>query len=191
MRWDALFDDLQGQMAASELLDLESEITERARLEIARITLIDRLRAATSRRITVDLAYGLQFSGAIRQIGSDWILLSEGSQSVVVLLRNIMAIEGLGAETLTASSLVRQNFRSLSSALRLLARDRAMVTIYLMVSDESRRRFHAVIDRVGEDHCDIAVVRDGEVRRQREVLVRKTIPFGAILAIASLREAHD
>lgn len=191
MRWDALFDDLQGQMAASELLDLESEITERARVEIARITLIDRLRAAISRRITVDLAYGLQFSGAIRQIGSDWILLSEGSQSVVVLLRNIMAIEGLGAETLTASSLVRQNFRTLSSALRLLARDRAMVTIYLMVSDESRRRFHAVIDRVGEDHCDIAVVRDGEVRRQREVLVRKTIPFGAILAIASPLEAHN
>lgn len=191
MRWDALFDDLQGQMAASELLDLESEITERARVEIARITLIDRLRAAISRRITVDLAYGLQFSGAIRQIGSDWILLSEGSQSVVVLLPNIMAIEGLGAETLTASSLVRQNFRTLSSALRLLARDRAMVTIYLMVSDESRRRFHAVIDRVGEDHCDIAVVRDGEVRRQREVLVRKTIPFGAILAIASPLEARN
>ena len=46
MRWDALFDDLETQMAASERLDLDAEIAERTRSESAAVELADRLRGS-------------------------------------------------------------------------------------------------------------------------------------------------
>ena len=44
MRWNALFDDLEAQLAEAEVLGRESEVSERARAELASIGMADRLR---------------------------------------------------------------------------------------------------------------------------------------------------
>jgi len=46
MRWDALFADMEAQLAASERLDLDAEIAERARVDAAAVELADRLRGS-------------------------------------------------------------------------------------------------------------------------------------------------
>ncbi|BAS17203.1 hypothetical protein AHiyo8_55060 [Arthrobacter sp. Hiyo8] len=44
-----------------------------------------------------------------------------------------------------------------------------------------------VIDRVGKDHFDLAVMLPGEVRRSGNVVSVATIPFQSLAALRSLR----
>jgi hypothetical protein len=50
-------------------------------------------------------------------------------------------------------------------------------------------RLAGVIDRVGKDYLDLAVLNPGEVRRSHQVSQVATIPFTALAAIRSLRTA--
>src|SRR3954468_13291350 len=75
VRWDSLFDDLEGQLEAADSAEFEAELRERERAERARLRVVDRLRGAHNREIDVALAGGHRQRGTLRRVGADFVLL--------------------------------------------------------------------------------------------------------------------
>ncbi|MEJ1113868.1 hypothetical protein WBN73_05375 [Paenarthrobacter sp. CCNWLY172] len=184
MRWDSLFDDLEAQFSAERALEAESEITERARMELAGIELGDRLRGATGSGLKLFLADGNIIHGVLGRVGAGWLVLPEGSRQWLVPLAAVLTFQGLGRLALKPVSTVRQ-LPGIASVLRALARDRSAVVVHLSTRAGGGVKVNGVIDRVGRDHFDIAVVRDGEVRRAGNVASVMTVPFSAVAALCS------
>lgn len=186
MRWDALFEDLEAQLASERSLGLESEISERARVEIAGIDVADRLRGAIGQKVDVKLRSGTLLSGALSHVGSEWLVLDEGRHQWLVPAAAVLTYQGLGRQARAAQSKAAQRL-GLASALRVLARDRAELAVHLLGSTPEERAMRGVIDRVGRDHLDLAVMMPGEVRRPGNVVSVVTVPFQSLAALRSLR----
>ncbi|MDR6988993.1 hypothetical protein J2Y66_003501 [Paenarthrobacter nitroguajacolicus] len=185
MRWDSLFDDLEAQFSAERALEVETEITERARVELAAIELGDRLRGAAGADIKVFLTDGSIIHGLLRHAGGDWLALSEGSREYLVPLAAVLSFQGLGRLALKPAVRMRLPL-GIASALRALSRDRSELEVHLNAQTGQGYKLQGVIDRVGRDHFDLAVVPHGEVRRERNVASVMTIPFTALVALCSL-----
>lgn len=185
MRWDALFQDMEAQLAADQKLALESEISERARVEMAGIALADRLRGTLGRELSVLLSSGMRVSGVLAHVGSEWIVLSEAAQQWLVPYSAAASYQGTGRQVLQDPG-VRARL-GLASALRGLARDRAEVTVHLVMGMLQETALFGVIDRVGKDHFDLAATGSGEARRQGNVSSVVTVPFASLAALRSLR----
>lgn len=186
MRWDALFDDLESQMAAGYRLDLDAEITERTRAEEAAVELADRLRGSLGRLIVVQLASGSTIEGTLSHVGSQAFVLDEPQHQMLVPYASAVRYLGLSRLALAETSKVRQRL-GLASALRGLARDRAGLTVLLAGGLAGETTLFGVIDRVGRDYLDFAVTGDGEERRAANVRQLATIPFAALAGIRSAR----
>ena len=186
MRWDALFDDLENQLAAGQRLDLDAEITERTRAEAAAVELGDRLRGSLGLPIQVQLASGSMVEGILSHAGSQALVLDEPLHQVLVPYAAAVRYLGLSRLAVPEPSRVRQKL-GLASALRGLARDRAGLAVTLVGGSPGATLLHGVIDRVGRDHLDLAVTGDGEDRRAANVRQLATIPFGALAAVRSVR----
>lgn len=186
MRWDALFDDLETQMAAAERLDLDAEITERTRIEEAAVELADRLRGSLGRLIVVHLASGSTMEGTLCHAGSQALVLDEPRHQLLVPYSSVVRYVGLSRLAIAEPSQVRQRL-GLASALRGLARDRAGLAVMLWGGSTGETTLFGVIDRVGSDHLDLAVTGDGEERRTANVRQLATIPFAALAGIRSAR----
>ena len=186
MRWDALFDDLETQMAAGYRLDLDAEITERTRAEEAAVELADRLRGSLGRLIVVQLASGSTFEGTLSHAGSQALVLDEPRHQVMVPYASAVHYLGLSRLAVAESSRVRQRL-GLASALRGLARDRAGLAVLMSGGLTGETTLFGVIDRVGRDYLDLAVTGDGEERRAANVRQLATIPFAALAGIRSAR----
>lgn len=187
MRWDALFEDMEAQLASEHLLGLESEISERARVEIAGIEVSDRLRGAIGRNIAVKLRSGTLVSAVLSHVGSEWLVLDEGRHQWLVPLAAVLTYQGLGRHQVRASQTKAAQRLGLASALRMLARDRSELAVHLHESTSGERAMHGVVDRVGKDHFDLAVMMPGEVRRSGNVVSVATVPFQSLAALRSLR----
>jgi len=185
MRWDALFEDLEAQLAAEQRLAMESEISERARVEMAGIALIDRLRGGLGGELAVQLSSGMRISGVLAHVGGEWIVLNEAPQQWLVPYSAVVSYQGAGRRVLQDSG-VRARL-GLASALRGLARDRADVTVHLTMGMLPERALFGVIDRVGKDHFDVAATAAGEARRHANVSSVVTVPFASLAALRSLR----
>jgi len=186
MRWDALFNDLETQLAAGERLDLDAEITERTRAEEAAVELADRLRGSLGRLILVQLASGSTFEGTLSHAGSQALVLDEPRHQVMVPYASAVHYLGLSRLAVAESSRVRQRL-GLASALRGLARDRAGLAVLMSGGLTGETTLFGVIDRVGRDYLDLAVTGDGEERRAANVRQLATIPFAALAGIRSAR----
>lgn len=186
MRWDALFDDLENQMAAGERLDLDSEITERARTEASAVELADRLRGSLGLAISVQLASGSILEGTLSHAGSQALVLDEPRHQVLVPYSSAVRYTGLSRLAVGEPSRVRQRL-GLASALRGLARDRSALAVIVSGGPTGETMFHGVIDRVGRDYLDLAVTGAGEERRAANVLQLATIPLSAVAGIRSAR----
>ncbi|MEC5191575.1 MULTISPECIES: hypothetical protein [unclassified Arthrobacter] len=186
MRWDALFADLETQLAASERLDLDAEITERTRTEAAAVELTDRLRGSVGQLIVVQLASGSALEGTLSHAGSQALVLDEPQHQVLVPYAAVVRYLGLSRLAVPELSKVRQRL-GLASALRGLARDRAALAVLLAGGPAGETTLHGVIDRVGRDHLDLAVTGGGEDRRRANVRQMATIPFGALAGLRSAR----
>lgn len=186
MRWDALFADLETQMAAGQRLDLDAEIMERTRTEEASVELADRLRGSLGRRIVVQLASGSTFEGTLSHAGSQALVLDEPRHQVLVPYASAVRYLGLSRLAVTEPSRVRQRL-GLGSALRGLARDRAGLSVLTAGGPTGETTLFGVIDRVGRDYLDLAVTREGEERRAANVRQVATIPFAALAGIRSAR----
>lgn len=181
MRWDDLFADLDAQADALELAERAAEIGERARIEIARLALLDRLRAALDTTLRLELAGGVALTGTVQRVGVDWLLLDEGAgREALVALPAVQTVLGLGRLSAVPGSggqvLARLTLRS---ALRGIARDRSGVQLHLTGGGVVA----ATIDRVGADFLEVARHAVGEARRRSEVRDVVLVPFTAVTAV--------
>jgi hypothetical protein len=190
MRWDALFTDLEAQLAASERLELEAEIADRMRADIAAVELADRLRGSLGLPIGVEVASGSRFEGTLSHAGSQALVLHDPRQQVLIPYAAAVQYEGLSRLAVGEPSKVRQRL-GLASALRGLARNRTRLSVLAVRWAGPETALHGVIDRVGRDHLDLAVTEDGEDRRASSVRRMTTVPFSALAAIRSARSAED
>lgn len=181
MRWEDLFGDLEAQLAEAERAELAGEVADRSRRELARLRLVDRLRAVVDRPVEVTVHGAGRLVGRLVDVAPEWLLLEErGGPSTLVPLAAVLAVAGLGAraEDPTGEGAVVARL-GLGVALRAVARDRSPVALVLVDGGV----LSGTIDRVGADHLDLAEHAPGELRRAREVRGVRSVPFAAIGAV--------
>lgn len=181
MRWDDVFADLEGQLAAAGQLDHEAQVAELVRAEQGAVTLEDRLRGHGEDAVDVMLAGGVRFRGTLRQASETWFILDSSPHSVLVPLGAVVTVAGLGRRTRTEASTVRRTL-SLASALRTLARDRAVVTCFLQSGHQEPLTVVGSIDTVGADYLEVMPLhRRSGAGGGGPVAV----PFAALIAVRS------
>ena len=183
MRWEELFGDLEGQLAADERAELEAEVADRTRREAARLRVVDRLRGAAEagHELTVGVLGGSVERGRVGSVGPDWVLLVTATAEVLVVAAAIESVVGLGPESAEPGSEGKVVGRlGLGHALRAVARDRAEVRL-ITVSGSS---VVGVLERVGADHVELTEHPVGEPRLRGS---RRLVPFAAL---ATLRLAR-
>ncbi len=191
MRWESLFDDLEGQLEQeldAEELDLRAE---EERLRIGRMTLRDRLVAAA---VSGVLRLGLQGGSALElrltAYGRDWL----AGESVGELSRHgpvLVPIAAIAALALDPGQVEQRVAAAPASApppladrlgiafvLRTVCRRRTAVELEL-----TDGRLHGTIDRVGRDHLDLAVHEVGVQRRHDAVRQLRVVPFGQLVLV--------
>lgn len=198
MRWDNLFDDLESQLEhelTAEELDLHAE---EERLRLGRLSLRDRLLSlheaqerGSAYSIRLILVNGDRISVKPATFGRDWFaadLIEESarrSQCIVPLA----AIAGLllTRAQVSASLAARpgeESSRSLSARLGLafvlrdLCRRRKPLEMRLV-----HGALFGTIDRVGRDHCDLAVHESGEARRESAVTEYRVVLLGQLVLV--------
>jgi hypothetical protein len=183
VRWQALFDDLEAQLAAAEAAELGGEVAERSRFEAGRLRLADRLAAATGAVLTVRLPGAEPVRGTLLDAGVDWLLLDAGSGvEVLVPLAAVLGVSGAGARTATPAGGGQVSRRlDLRWALRGLARSRAGVSVVL----RDGSTVSGTLDRVGADHVDLAEHAAGEARRAAAVSGVLLLPLPALVLVRS------
>lgn len=181
MRWAALFADLEAQLAAVADADLAGEVADRQRLEVARLELVDRLRAAVGTELAVGLVTGATEHAVVGGAGPDWVLLeATGRPDALVPLAAVTWLRGLPSYARVAASVGAVESRlDLGFVLRGLARDRAVVRLELA----DRTAVTGTIDRVGRDFLDLAEHAVDDVRRAEAVQAVRTVPFAGVAAV--------
>jgi hypothetical protein len=154
VRWEQLFDDLEGQVEAAEAAELDAELRDRARAERARLRTVDRLRGSLGRPIDVRLRGGERERGTLRRVGSDWLLLeTPPGREALLPLGAVTVVGGLSHRSTEPGSegpvLARLDLRH---ALRALTRDRSRVGLVL----DRELRLSGFVERVGADHLELA-----------------------------------
>ena len=195
MRWNNLFDDLEGQLEhelTAEDVDLKME---EERLRIGRLSLRDRLLAIheldPQGTIRVMLVAGQTIAVRPTTFGKDWFAAdvveeSDRHQQCIIPLAAIGGLV-LGRSQVTSSlspSAASDSPKSLSARLSLvfvlrdLCRRRRSVQLRLLGGD-----VHGTIDRVGRDHLDLAVHEPGTPRRESAVLHLRVVPLAQIVLL--------
>ncbi|MBG6212737.1 MAG: hypothetical protein LH475_10005 [Cryobacterium sp.] len=196
MRWDDLFDDLEGQLER----ELHAEVTdlrlheERQRLEklSLRTRLSNVVRSAGlggTVRLRVVLASGETLSLRPTTLGRDWLaaeLLDARNSRVQcviplsaiagVLLTEEQSLASLAVESAANGKLIERV--GFPFVLRDLCRRRRTVQL-----DTRGGVLAGTIDRVARDHLDLAVHPLGTLRRSPEVLHYRLVPFWQIYVI--------
>jgi hypothetical protein len=154
MRWDELFDDLEGQFAAAEAAELASEVADRSRREVARLRLVDRIAANVGVAVTGRLVTGDVLVGEAAAYGPDWLLLTDASgRSVLVPTHAVLWVTGLGRLSADPSRPAKVESKlDLRYALRRLVRDRGDV----LVGFTDGTRCTGTLLRVGADFVEVS-----------------------------------
>jgi hypothetical protein len=181
MRWDALFADLDAQAEALEHAERAGEVDERARMEMAALGLLERLRPAVGAGVRLHCTGPLTLGGVLGRVGPDWLLVDEGAgREALVALAAVQGVSGLSRLSAAPDSMpVVESRLGLSHVLRGVARDRSSVRICR--TDASV--IDATIDRVGTDFLEAAVHPAGEPRRHTAVRDVILIPYAALAAV--------
>jgi hypothetical protein len=185
VRWDGLFADLEAQARELEVAERAGEIDERARMELARVRLVDRLRPAVGLVIRVRCGAGVSVTGTLVRVASQWLLVDEAAgRQALVAMGAVAGLSGLSRQAAAAdgdrAALVIESRLGLAHALRGIARDRSPVAVEL--TDGSS--VAGTIDRVGADFVEVAVHPMGEPRRRNEV---RDVLLVALSALAVVR----
>ncbi|MGO3886275.1 MAG: hypothetical protein ACTJHU_08260 [Mycetocola sp.] len=202
MRWENLFDDLEGQLEFELSADERERDVEEERLRVARLTLRERL-GAVDRSFPIRCGLGRTecLDVTVTGIGKDWLILETvatqlpgtarvpNGRTLLVPLRSVEWWEfdpnsvdrtvprarNSGDTGSGAPQIVERI--SLPFILRDLARRRRLVSVV------AGQRVQGTIDRVGADHCDLALHAGDEPRRQKAVRSIRIIPFHTITYI--------
>ena len=183
MRWEALFADLEGQLAADERRELDDEVAERTRRERALVPLEARLAASVGSAVRLGLVDGRRLEGVLVDLGQGWVLLraARTEREHVVHLAAVATVSGLALHAGPATTARRFG---LGYALRALARDRATVAVSLLGGPAP---VVGTIDAVGADHIDVAEHDEDLPRRRGNVTALTTVPFSALVTVEARR----
>jgi hypothetical protein len=197
MRWDQLFDDLEGQLEqelTAEEVDLRAE---EERLRLGRLTIRDRIisiHESHSHReqyaIRLALADGQQVSVRPSAFGRDWFAADIVGEAVrraqcIVPIPAIASLS-LATEQVTPSLESPESTGGASVPARLglafvlrdLCRRRLTVELHTALGPVV-----GTIDRVGRDHLDLAVHERGEARRASAVSEIRVMPLAGLLLV--------
>lgn len=148
MRWERLFEDLEGQWDAGDAEHRHIEAAERIRAERAGIDLSSRLWAARSTDIAVTLVTSETVRGTLNDAAHTWILLGADHRNVLIPIHAVARVSGLGPQADTDSTVVRK--LTWGYAMRVLSRDRSVVTVETLAGQLS-----GLIGAVGEDYIEV------------------------------------
>jgi hypothetical protein len=196
MRWESLFEDLEGQLE-QELDAEELELrAEEERLRIGRMTLRDRIVAAADDGggavdpLRLSLVDGTTLDLRLTAYGRDWVAGEAAGElrrhgPVVVPMTSVAALL-LSAEQVTQSLTVAATGSpppladrlGVAFVLRTVCRRRSAVELVLRDG-----RLHGTIDRVGRDHLDLAVHEPGVQRRRDAVRELRLVPFAQLVLV--------
>jgi hypothetical protein len=199
MRWDNLFDDLEGQLEQELRAEELDEHAEQERLRIGRLSLRDRLVAVhegaehdADRAVRVILGSGEHVTVRALSFGRDWLtaqLLGDTRRAAQCVLP-IAAITALvltraqlelslapGPAAVPGESTLASRL-TLPFVLRDLCRRRAAIDVRTALGD-----VHGTIDRVGRDHLDLATHDADRPRRESAVIDYRTIPLQQVLLV--------
>jgi hypothetical protein len=187
VRWDDLFTDLDVEADGLAQRDRDAEIAERTRIELAALTLLDRLNAATGTSVVLDVLGVGRLTGQLLRAGPEWLLLDAGSRSGwLVALAAVTGVEGLSGAASPASGRSRASAPTgWASAFRTLSRDREVVSVRRVDGSVVR----GVPVRVGRDFVEIRW-RDDDAVGDRVAPRHTVVPYTALAAIA-VRIAED
>jgi hypothetical protein len=182
MRWEALFDDLEGQAAALEAAERAAEVDERTRIEVGGVTLADRLRGSLDRSLVLRLADGTTCRGDLLRVGAQWLLLADGTgRETLVVQRHVTVVRGAGRDATPAAAGGPVESRlSVRHVLRGIGRDRSGVRVGLSGGEH----LDGTIDRVAADFVELAAHAAGEPRRHGAVREIDLVPLAAIATVA-------
>jgi hypothetical protein len=197
MRWDNLFDDLEGQLEHEltvEELDLRAE---EERLRLGRLSLRDRIQAVhelpkdADRALRVTLTDGSIIAVEPHTLGRDWfsadVVDDAQRQSQCIIPLPAIAAIAFSKPQLVASLVERTaetapgtlaSRLTLSFVLRDLCRRRVALELVTSLG-----RLHGTIDRVGRDHLDVAVHEQGEARRDSAVTQWRLVPLTHVVLV--------
>jgi len=184
VRWEALFADLEGQLASADSAELAAEVRDRSRRELARLALAGRAAANVGAALSVSIAGAGIVRATLSRVGPDWWLLAESAVSeVLVPLGAVEWVSGLSpaARDPDGGSVVEGRL-GLGYLLRAVARNRAVVSLALRGGEA----LTGTIDGVGADFVDVAEHSTDEPRRIGNVRALRTVPLAA-LALVRLR----
>ncbi|WP_146341198.1 hypothetical protein [Nesterenkonia sp. NBAIMH1] len=175
MRWDALFEDLEAQLAAERHQGLELEAEEESELQLRRMSLAERLRAHRGESVRLQLSGVGAVHLVIGAVGDDWLFGLAGAQSCLVTLKAVVSVEGLGARSCTETD-GSHSALGLRRVLTGLVRDRTEVSVHTAGGEAAR----GLLASVGADHIDV-LQGEPELRRTS----RRTVPLDAVLLLRS------
>ncbi len=184
MRWTRLFDDLEAQLISLERAERAADVADRVRSERGQITLLQAMAADCGRTVAVEAQGVGSLKGVLREVGHDWCMLesttagSARQRAVLVPATSLQSVTGLSGFADQHEGASRRRF-GIRSALRALGRDRAMVRVYLTGGGNVQ----GTIDRIGQDHFDVADHPDDAPRRAAVVRAVHTVPLWAMCAL--------
>ena len=197
MRWDNLFDDLEGQLEQELTAEEVDQKAEEERLRLGRLSLRDRV-------ISLHEAHGRDSDYALRlalvngqtvdvrptTFGRDWFaadVVGSGIHSQCIVPLIAIASIGLTREQIAVSmDAVPGETSGRSLAARL--------SLPFVLRDLCRRRsglemqtitgiFYGTIDRVGRDHLDLALHEKDAARRENVVAGYRIVPLTQIVLV--------
>lgn len=182
MRWQELFADLEAQVRSMEAADLDSEIADRTRGEVAQVRLVNRLIAGQAGPVALQVWGTGALRGVLERVGRDWMLVRaeasglHGNDTLVPLEAVTAVLDLPQAAVANAGVDPVQSRMGLASALRAVARDRSVVLLRL----RDGAGYVGTPDRVGADFVDVAIHEGDVAPRAGSVRGRVTVPFTAL-----------
>lgn len=190
MRWDALFADLEAAAAGEWQRERDAEIAERTRAELARLRLVDRLRAVADGRPGPEVEIGVRIlaAGVVRgrlvRVTDDWFVLVTPSHEWVVATAAVLGVTGLppAARSPESQGAVARSW-GWSAAWRVLARDRTEV--HVIRRDGST--VTGLASRSGQDFVELTA-SESIAHPVRGAAASELVPHAAIAAVRCPRE---
>lgn len=182
MRWRKLFEDMDSQWAAARQVRIEGEAAEEAQLLRARTSHLDGLLATGGSTVRIYACTGRMVEGICTGAGADWLVLDRGPEEFLIPAASIIWWEGPGGVRRGPVE-GRRSALALPVLLRSLARHREPVRL-LYPGGGGEEKSEGLIDGVGADYLQLAVVPDGEAGTPARGSARRVFPLTGIGMLA-------
>ncbi len=177
MRWDDLFDDLSAQACAVVDGERWAEAGERARDELARTSLLDRVAVAATGRVDVATVDGEQLRGVLLAVGDGWLSVGVATDEMLVVARAVSRVRCVPSLEAGPTLVPSRESLGLRPVLRALGRRR----VFVRIATSGGRRDCGTLDGVGADHLVLAEHPADRPRRAADVRALSYVPFDALL----------